>query len=229
MKKTIDEVLQDVNARKSAQIRMAKYTNKTTINKCWEWQGHCNDKGYAMLSIGGRSGKYARTSRLVYYFNFGPFNEELIVCHKCDNPKCVNPNHLFLGTNQDNTDDMYNKGRESAPPNFYGEEIANSKLTEEEVINIYNSSISMKDLAQQYNVTVTTIHRILTGKSWQHLNLKPKFFKRFVPTPKKKLSEDDVRYIRNSKKRNVDLAKQFNCDASHIGKIKKFKARTEVN
>lgn len=229
MKKTINEVLQDVNARQSAQNRMAKYTNKTDINKCWEWQGHCNDKGYAMLSIGGRSGKYARASRLSYYFNFGPFDENLIVCHHCDNPKCVNHNHLFLGTNQDNTNDMYNKGRESVPPNFYGEEVTTAKLSEEKVIAIYNSTSSMKDLAQQYNVTVTTIHRILTGKSWQHLNLKPKSFEKFIPTVKKKISDGDVRYIRSSDKRNVDLAKQFNCDASYIGKIKKFKVRTEVN
>lgn len=226
--KTIHNILSDNKAKQSALNRMNKYTNQKSKTECWLWQGTLNDKGYAMLSIGGRKGLYARVSRLAYYFEYGPFDESLKACHHCDNPQCVNPNHIFLGTSKDNTLDMYLKGRESLPPNFYGEEVATSKLTEEDVLTIYNSTLSMDELATQYNISKTQIHRILTGKSWAHLNLKPKKFNRFIPTPKSKLSDDDVRCIRQSTKRNVDLAKEFNCDPSHIGKIKKGKARTDV-
>ena len=226
--KTIHNILQDLKARNSAINRMIKYTPKKSKAECWNWQGHCNKKGYAMLSIGGRKGLYARVSRLAYYFEYGPFDESLKACHTCDNPQCVNPNHIFLGTSKDNTDDMYKKGRESLPPNFYGEEVKTAKLTEEQVLEIYNSNLNTRELSELYNVSATQIHRILTGKSWAHLNLKPKQLKHFIPEPKRELSDEDVRYIRNSKERNVELAKQFNCDASHIGKIKKFKARKDI-
>lgn len=226
--RTIDSIFQDSKAKESAIKRMVKYTNKTEINECWEWQSTCNKRNYAMLSIGGRSGLYARASRIAYYLNFGPFNEDLLVCHSCDNPKCVNPNHLFLGTHKDNTNDMYRKGRESLPPTFYGENHSRSTLKEQEVIEIYNSSCEAKILASTYNVSKKTIYEIWKGTTWKHLNLQPKNLKPVVPTPKRRLTEEQVRYIRSSKKPNKTLANEFNYDASSVGKIKKFKLYQHV-
>lgn len=226
--KTIHNILQDLKTRDSALTRMKKYTPNKPKTDCWNWQSTLNNNGYAMLSIGGRKGLYARVSRLTYYFEYGPFDESLKACHHCDNPQCVNPNHIFLGTMKNNTDDMYKKGRESKPPTFYGEGSSCAKLTEKEVLEIYNSNLTCVELSKIYNVSAPHIHRILKGKSWSHLNLKPKELKIFVPEPVRKLSDNDVRYIRSSKERNIDLAKQFNCDASHIGKIKKLKTHKNI-
>jgi hypothetical protein len=228
MKKFIKDILSIENNLKSAILRMEKYTNKKSLNECWEWSGTLSSSGYGKLSIGGRHGFYARASRISYYLTFGEFNEELYVCHKCDNPLCVNSNHLFLGTAKENTDDMYIKERQSLPPINNGEQHGNHKLTEEEVLYIYNSYSSMKELAFTFNVTTTTIHRILTGKAWKHLNLIPKTFEKFIPEPKRFLSEEDVKFIRNSNLKNIELAIKFNYDPSSISKIKKYKSYKHI-
>ena len=76
---------------------------------CWEWLGHRNEKGYGHFAI---VGQYPRAAhRVAYRLANGHFDDSLFVCHRCDNPSCVNPDHLFLGTQQDNMDDMVQKGR----------------------------------------------------------------------------------------------------------------------
>ena len=82
------------------------YINKT--NDCWEWGGALNSKGYAIC---GYQGRQWRVSRLVYTLTKGPIKESLFACHKCDNPRCVNPDHIFIGTQLDNITDMKRKGR----------------------------------------------------------------------------------------------------------------------
>lgn len=228
MRKFIKDILSIDKNLESAQRRMDKYTSKKSKDLCWEWRGTLNDQGYAKLNIGGRKGLYARASRISYYLTYGAFDEELFICHTCDNPACVNPNHLFLGTPKDNNDDKYNKGREVDPPILNGEDHGNHKLTQKEVLEIYDSTLDMKSLALLYRVTTTTIHRILTGKTWKHLNLIPKQFERFIPEPKRYLSDDNVRFIRNSNLSNLELAKMFNYDPSGISKIKKYKSYKHI-
>lgn len=222
-RKLIADILSDNKNKESAITRINKYTNKKSVEECWEWISTINDNGYAKISIGGRQGLYARTSRVVYYLYYGNYNEELIICHKCDNPSCVNPNHLFLGNHKDNTDDMYKKNRQSEPPVYKGEDHGNSKLTDQEVISIYNSSDTVKNIAIQYNICTLTVYRIKKGEGWKHLNLIPKTFAPFVPISIGKLSKEDVYFIRKSELPNTKLAEIFNYDASSIGKIKKGK------
>jgi len=84
-----------------------KYTNPDPNTGCWLWSGYTMPNGYGHFSIGTKSHLAHRVSYL--YFKGQPGN--LYVCHKCDNPYCVNPEHLFLGTHQDNIRDMVSKGR----------------------------------------------------------------------------------------------------------------------
>ena len=75
---------------------------------CWEWRGWKHDKGYGLLEV---SKKKVRAHRVAYEGMVGEIPEGLLVCHKCDNPCCVNPDHLFVGTYRDNVLDMHRKGR----------------------------------------------------------------------------------------------------------------------
>jgi len=80
---------------------------------CWEWAGTRTDKGYGKLKI---KGKYVRAHRLSYLLHYGEIASGLYVCHHCDNPGCVNPQHLFLGDAADNAADMVKKGRKPRLP-----------------------------------------------------------------------------------------------------------------
>jgi hypothetical protein len=78
---------------------------------CWIWTGACDSKGYGRIGAGGRGGRLVRPHRVVYEAEHGAIPEGMYVCHHCDNPPCVRPEHLFLGTNQDNQLDAVAKGR----------------------------------------------------------------------------------------------------------------------
>lgn len=102
--------------------------------------------------------------RIAYEVNFGPIPEGMQVCHRCDRPQCVNPEHLFLGTIQDNMRDMREKGR-----SLTGERNTKSKLSEPIVLGICRMSeagVSQKSMADMFGVSRQTISSILTGRTW---------------------------------------------------------------
>lgn len=132
-------------------------------NGCWEWKGRLNKGGY------GKFGAGRIASRLQYIYYYGPIAKELQVCHTCDNRRCVNPDHLFLGTAADNLKDMTQKGRRAR-----GSKIASSVLTEEIVLEIRKKRLEgwkYKELEATYNLIRRHVHSICKNQMWQHVPL----------------------------------------------------------
>lgn len=134
---------------------------------CWYWTGSCTKGGYGTFSIQPPR-KTLSSHRASYELYKGEIQDGLLVCHKCDNPKCVNPDHLFLGTRKDNAQDCAKKKR-----SLQGTRNHFSVLTEEQVREIRLSSkekpMPLKMLSEKYNVIRATIWHILKGKTWKHL------------------------------------------------------------
>ena len=119
---------------------------------CWEWTGTLNKHGYGVFN----HKKETLAHRISYQIIFGDVFQDQIL-HKCDNPKCVNPDHLFLGTHQDNMTDRNNKGRTNRPK---GEKNASAKLSEQQVKEIKNDPRASRRLGEIYGVSKTQILRI---------------------------------------------------------------------
>lgn len=132
---------------------------------CWEWNRYLNKSGYGRII---HKGNNILLHRLMFQLKYGEFDSNLFVCHKCDNPKCCNPEHLFLGTAFDNNLDKKLKGRDKVK-----EDNPAAKLRNEDVINIRNlykeGNITQKELAKIYNVHPANICRIINNKIWQGL------------------------------------------------------------
>jgi hypothetical protein len=130
---------------------------------CWIWKGSKWKSGYGRLKL---KGKALVAHRLAYHLYVGEIPDGKIVLHRCDNPSCVNPDHLSVGTNKDNTLDMLNKGRHSAPK---GVERVQTKLKEEDVHAIRKDNRKHKVIAEQYGVSTALISAIQLLKTWKHL------------------------------------------------------------
>ncbi len=137
--------------------------NKT--NYCWEWTAALDTKGYGVFGIGY---KLERVHRVSYLLKYGVIPDNLCVLHKCDNPKCVRPGHLFLGTQKDNALDREKKGRHTSAK---GENIVASKLTAKQIKEIRKVSkyLSNRTIAKIYCVSHTCINDVVNGKYWRHI------------------------------------------------------------
>ena len=131
-------------------------------NGCWEWQGARGPKGYGITTASGHPYN-KRAHRVSYEKAHGTFPPEMLVCHTCDNPPCVNPEHLFLGTYADNSDDKVAKGRHP-----HGESHGRAKITEADVVAIREKYAVMtgKELAAQYGMSLRQIMNIVHRKQW---------------------------------------------------------------
>lgn len=133
-------------------------------DSCWNWMGSIN-RGRGQININGKP-RFA--SVVSWEMEYGKIPNGQCVCHKCDNPLCVRPNHLFLGTQRDNIYDAISKGRIKLPPVMSGEKSQSAKLNLGIVREIRNNK---KDtyaaLAKRYNVCIATIGNIKNHKVWK--------------------------------------------------------------
>lgn len=133
---------------------------------CWLWLGSTWHYGYGCIYV-AKPRKAANAHRVSYEMANGPIPKGLFVLHRCDNPRCVRPSHLFLGTQMDNVRDMVNKGRERF--SHRGEKHPSVKLSESEVIDIRRQSArgqSQRSIAREYGVTRSAITGILHKRTW---------------------------------------------------------------
>lgn len=132
--------------------------------ECWNWTGSLTTFGHGRVQ---RNGKHSRASRVAYEITHGPIPVGLHVCHTCDNPRCVNPAHLFLGTQADNMADMARKGR-----NQRGADHHQAILTESDVRSIrtrHAAGEKQNALAREYGLSKAAINLIVLRRNWRHV------------------------------------------------------------
>lgn len=147
----------------SVKDRLMLHTDKSS-GECWKWTGAKDKKGYGKINIAGR---YVQTHRAAWA-EFKGDPGSLFVCHHCDTPACINPEHLFLGAHQDNMDDMMAKKRQSK-----GAEMPQTKLTENLVRMIRADTKSCRLWATETGTSPMAVWNARHGKTWKHIKETP--------------------------------------------------------
>ena len=142
--------------------RIMRKVVKDDVSGCWNFMGHLNENGYGTISIGRRSDGHGLTHREIYKIFNGDIPKGMFVCHKCDNPQCCNPNHLFLGTPKDNMDDMWTKGRKVVP---IGEQSYRYKLTTKQVEEIRKDNRTLLEIGKDYGIVKSHVSMIKNFKT----------------------------------------------------------------
>lgn len=201
--------------------RMIFEKNIEKTPTCWNWKGVLNRGGY------GRIGTHGLAHRKSYEYAYGPISKGKQVCHTCDNRKCVNPEHLFLGTITDNMEDKVNKNRQAK-----GSKIASAKLTEELVHDIRKMRLQGNDyqsISSKFELTWDCVRRICKDDVWNHVPLldETKAFKQVRRNARgeqasSKLKESEVKDIKRliGSVRTKDIAEKYGVSQSAICDIK---------
>lgn len=155
------------HSRKTPEQRFWKYVEKKGSDECWNWVGSKNKKEYGLLYVQiGVKGKMVLSHRFSYKLHKGKIPEGVLVCHSCDNPACVNPAHLWIGTNRENLQDRNKKGRVAS-----GEKNGRAKLTFEKVAKIREmyaeGEYTHKKLGEIFRVSQASIFYVVHNKKWK--------------------------------------------------------------
>lgn len=185
-------------------------------NGCWYWMAAVRPDGYGAFNCRDATVQAYRASWRIYK---GPLPDGLMLRHTCDERLCVNPNHLIPGTHADNMRDMVERNRQT-----FGEKNPQAFLTEEKVKAIHADPRTQSEIAEAYGVTTSTVSTIKTGSTWKHLGLEP--HKRPVRTKGEKhgmskLTEEIVRYIRQSPLSGKALSKELGFSHSTVCRARK--------
>jgi len=159
-----------IKSKRIVNDPVARFKASYAINPdsgCWEWTGWIHPKGYGVLPIGGAS-KKIRAHRFSWELHCGPIPDGLFPCHKCDNRKCVNPDHLFLGDDGVNVRDMVIKGRHGARPGQPRDKISPAMALNIRVM-FARGDHSMVTIAAIYRVDHRTVSSVVRGRS--HLSV----------------------------------------------------------
>ncbi len=159
--------------------RFWKFVDKS--GDCWLWTGTINGAGYGTIGLGRKADGKGFAHRVSWELANGPIPNGLLICHRCDCKICVNPDHLFLGTHQDNVNDMIRKGRNNVgrtPARIAsqpkGESHGRAKLTEPEVKEIirgfYLDNKNKAQLAKQFGVSRATVRNIIKERNWKNVS-----------------------------------------------------------
>ena len=166
--------------RQPDDVLIKRIFEKITIdeNGCWLWDNDKQRGGYGMFWDGQKS---KSAHRLVYELLVAPVDSLLCVCHKCDNRRCVNPDHLFVGTHAENSADMVAKNRQAKGLTHWsfihpeikldakGSKNSQAKITESQVLEIRESDKTVKELAAEYGMSYMGMYKVKTGVRWQHV------------------------------------------------------------
>ena len=145
------------------EARFNKHCEPVTESGCWLWVGSRSPGGYGRFNIDGR---LHNANRVAWELWRGPISEGMCVCHKCDTPACVNPDHLFLGTHAENQRDKANKGRSA---DVRGSKHPLAKIVEADVVKIRADGRLHRQIAAEYGVSEPAVYKIKRGLTWGHV------------------------------------------------------------
>jgi len=137
--------------------------DKSRPGGCWAWTASCNRRGYGQFRV---AGTLKAAHRVLWEQMHGPIPDGMIVCHHCDNPGCVNPDHLFLGTHADNMADKVAKGRQSRQ---LGESHPRAKLTDADVRAIRSAAGTVSEIAKKFGISRSNVSTIRLRQTWVHV------------------------------------------------------------
>lgn len=148
---------------------MKRFWSKVEVrgmDECWTWVANTTPTGYGMFWF---KGKMRRAHRVAWILTNGPIPDGLCVCHRCDNPGCMNPQHLFLATQEGNIQDRVQKGRSARPR---GEEINTAKITAKQAVEIRRRTDEGEvpaRIAEDYPISRRMVAAIKNRENWRHV------------------------------------------------------------
>jgi hypothetical protein len=210
--------------------RLEHFSKVDAATGCWLWTASTNKSGYGRLGV---DGKVFLAHRLAYAVAHGAIPDGMHVCHRCDTPACINPDHLFIGTNADNMLDKLSKNRQSK-----GSDFSSTKLTEAQVAAIRLDKRPQWVIAQDYGISQSQVSLIHRNEEWRHLDLTQAAYSngridngnrvKGTAHPLAKLDDEKVQRIRSSAKSIRALSEEYGVSEGLISRVIKRTAWVHV-
>lgn len=208
----------------SLSERLERNSRLNTETGCIEWCGHRNHDGYGKLQF---KSKLHSAHRIAWEVAYGAIPGGICVLHKCDVRHCINPDHLFLGTQVDNIADMCAKGRQAK-----AESAGGTKLNAKKVLAILRDERLDKEIALDYKISLSVVAQIKTGRTWKDVTgvSRHEIYRkvRGAKNHRAKLNEDAIRAIRSDIRTHVAVAADYGVCESLISSIRKRKSWRHV-